>query len=64
VLDRGRCGLLVQPACPEDLGEALHRLLASAELRRTLGSGLRERVGRAFSREAAIQKVCEVYAAT
>ncbi len=61
VLDQGQAGLLVAPRRPDELAEALLRLLRSAELRASLGEALRCRVHGVYSAEAVMGRVCSVY---
>lgn len=61
VLDQGRAGIIVPPAAPEKLAAALNSLLASAELRRTLGAAFQTRVRTVYSPEVVLQELCRTY---
>jgi len=61
VLDEGRAGLLVPPAAPEQLAEALYALLSSPDRRAALGSQLHRRVREVYSPDSVIQQICLVY---
>lgn len=61
VLEGGRAGILVPPGDPAALADALTALLASAELRATLGGRLRRRVEEAYSARAVVGRVCAIY---
>ena len=60
VLD-GATGLLVPPADPPRLGEALERLLSDPELARDMGEAGRERAQAHYSAEAALSSLEELY---
>jgi len=49
LIDDGRDGLLVDPASPQQIAEAIVCLLRNDDLARRLGAAGRERVQRAFS---------------
>jgi glycosyltransferase involved in cell wall biosynthesis len=57
----GATGLLVRPADPTDLAEALSVLLADPARRLAFGTAGRERVGARFSRAAMLEGILAVY---
>lgn len=61
VLDRGRAGLLVSPASPDDLARAILSLLDSPALRAELSALFRQRVNDFFSAEAVMSQLCQIY---
>jgi glycosyltransferase involved in cell wall biosynthesis len=61
VLDEGRAGILVPPASPEQLAEALLSLLKFPERRLALGKQLYRRVQEHYSPKCIIEQVCQVY---
>ena len=61
VLDNGKAGLLVERSEPQLLGKAMLSLLKSSKLRTDLGQRLLARVREMYSKEAIIQKFCDVY---
>jgi glycosyltransferase involved in cell wall biosynthesis len=61
VLDDGNAGLLVPPAAPDKLAEALLTLLRSPELREELGKQFRRRVQERYSADNSIRQICQVY---
>jgi glycosyltransferase involved in cell wall biosynthesis len=61
VLDQGRAGLLVPPAAPARLADALLKLLRSAEERVQFGEQFRRRVDEVYSADSIIEQVCDVY---
>jgi glycosyltransferase involved in cell wall biosynthesis len=61
VLDSGRCGLVVPPRSPEELGKAIVVLLRSPQKRQELGNSFMARVHQAYSQDAVIRQVTEVY---
>ena len=61
VLDYGGAGLLVPAAAPDQLGEALVRLLRELELRATLGRQLQARVFRHYSANAVLHEIETAY---
>jgi glycosyltransferase involved in cell wall biosynthesis len=61
VLDEGRAGILVPPASPEQLAEALLSLLKFPERRLALGKQLYRRVQERYSPSFVIEQVCQVY---
>ena len=54
-------GILVPPADPPALAEAIKRLLADDSLRAKMGATARKRIEESFSWEVAAQKTLEVY---
>jgi glycosyltransferase involved in cell wall biosynthesis len=63
VVEDGVTGLLVPPEDPPALAEALRRLAADPDLRRTLGERARQTAGLRYSWAAAAQRFEECYAA-
>jgi len=61
VLDHGRAGVLVAPAAPKLLAEALLSLLEEPIRRVACSSRLRTRVQELHSPHAVIEQVCKVY---
>ena len=61
VLDQGRAGILVPPAAPDELAEALVSLFRSPERRAHLGEQLRRRVQEVYSPGPVVQQICRVY---
>jgi len=61
VLNYGRVGILVEPSAPEQLAEAIRRLLESTELRQQLGRQLREFVRKVFAPEGVLNRICRIY---
>jgi glycosyltransferase involved in cell wall biosynthesis len=61
VLDGGRAGLLVPPADPGALAEAMVRLWRDPDLRARLASSGRARARRHFSRESAARRFAELF---
>jgi glycosyltransferase involved in cell wall biosynthesis len=57
----GETGLVVPPASPAKLAEAINRLLGNAPLRKQLGENARNRVLAEFDLPVMIQKVKKVY---
>jgi glycosyltransferase involved in cell wall biosynthesis len=62
VLDGGRAGILVPPADPEGLADALVALLQSDDARKAFGARARHHVNIYHSPQAVMDRVCEVYA--
>lgn len=58
----GETGLLVEPANPAVLAEALRRIAGDDALRRRFGEAARERAHREFSVETLVARVKDVYA--
>lgn len=56
----GETGLLVPSASPRELAEALGRLLACPEVRRSLGSAAREHILRSFLEERMVEQMEEL----
>jgi glycosyltransferase involved in cell wall biosynthesis len=63
VLDDGRAGILVPPASPEFLADALLSLLQSSERRSSLGRQLQGRVQQVYSASSVTEQICRVYEA-
>jgi glycosyltransferase involved in cell wall biosynthesis len=61
VVDEGSAGILVPPASPEQLADALLSLLKSPERRLALGKQLQRRVQEHYSPGAVMEQVCQVY---
>jgi glycosyltransferase involved in cell wall biosynthesis len=61
VLDGGRAGILVQPGDSSRLAEGLLALLASLELRASLGAKFRERVRARHGAAAIAARLCSIY---
>ncbi|MDB6121296.1 MAG: hypothetical protein JWQ71_289 [Pedosphaera sp.] len=61
VLDQGRAGLLVPPASPALLGEAIISLLESPDKRATLGQQFQQRVRDTYSAGQIIKQVDQIY---
>lgn len=61
VLDNGRAGMLVPPAAPDKLAEALISLLRSPERRSDFGKRFHHRVQEVYSSGPIIQQICRVY---
>ena len=61
VMDEGSTGILVPPASPEQLADALLSLLKSPERRLTLGKQFQRRVQEHYSPGAVVEQVCRVY---
>lgn len=57
----GRTGLLVNPDDAESLGDALSRLLSSAEMRERMGQAGRARIRAAFTTDQMIVHLLQVY---
>jgi glycosyltransferase involved in cell wall biosynthesis len=54
-------GILVPPANPAALAEAIKRLLGDESLRQRMGKAARKRIEESFSWEVAARKTVEVY---
>ena len=61
VVGHGIGGILVPPANPESLSEALSTLLASGSYRNRLGTQFRERVRSRFSAGSIIEQISDIY---
>lgn len=61
VLDEGNAGLLVPPAQPKKLAEALLTLLRNPTQADALGERLQARVKASYSADGAIRKICQIY---
>jgi glycosyltransferase involved in cell wall biosynthesis len=61
VLDDGAAGVLVPPADPRELADALASLLTSSERRAALGKCLKQRVEAEYSAEKVVSRICDVY---
>jgi glycosyltransferase involved in cell wall biosynthesis len=61
VLDNGHAGILVRPRSPEDLGQALVRLLSDGEQRLRYAARFQNRVDELYHPRHILQKVCGVY---
>jgi len=61
IVESGRSGLLVPPADPPALAEAVNRVLTDNTLAQKLASNARSRVERHFTWEAAAKKTFELY---
>ncbi|MBA3257810.1 MAG: glycosyltransferase family 4 protein [Pyrinomonadaceae bacterium] len=61
VLDDGRAGILIPPAAPDKLAEALVSLLRSPERRTILGNRFYRRVREVYSPGPVIQQISRVY---
>jgi len=57
----GETGLLVPPADPTALAEALAGLIASKETRRAMGEAARERIREKFSLHAMVEQIQDIY---
>jgi glycosyltransferase involved in cell wall biosynthesis len=61
VLGEGAHGLLVPPGSPEELCNAIRRLLADSALRHNLGERFRRHVEQSYSTARIMRLICEVY---
>ena len=61
VLEDGHAGLVVPSSSPVSLAEAIISLLNTPERRKRFGERLRQRTRRAYSAEACVHKICDVY---
>jgi glycosyltransferase involved in cell wall biosynthesis len=57
----GEHGLLVDPGQPDELAKALEKLLASPELRRSLGTAARKRAEERFDLPALRERLGAIY---
>jgi len=56
-----KTGLIVPPACPGRLAEALERLLKDDDLRRRLGENAHRRAREEFDRSLMLKRIREIY---
>jgi glycosyltransferase involved in cell wall biosynthesis len=61
VLDEGRAGILVPPAAPGPLAEAMASLLASEETRSRFASSFALRVRESYSVRKNLKEICDLY---
>ena len=61
VLEQGRAGILVEPRRPDQLADALARLLHDPDERVRLGTVGRERARRHFDRATTSRRILEIY---
>ena len=61
ILDNGRAGIIVPPGDVEALASALRKLMADAELRRSLGAAARRRFQERFHPDRVMGEILEVY---
>jgi glycogen synthase len=61
IVQNGRSGILVRPADPSSLAEAVNRLLGDRALRMRLASNARKRVLEHFTWESAARRTLEIY---
>jgi glycosyltransferase involved in cell wall biosynthesis len=61
VLDNGHAGILVRPRSPEDLAQALVRLLSDGEERLRYAAQFQNRVDELYGPRHILQRVCGVY---
>jgi glycosyltransferase involved in cell wall biosynthesis len=61
ILDGGRSGLIVKPGDVKALAGALRKLMADAELRRSLGGAAKKRFEERFNPERVMGEILEVY---
>jgi len=61
ILDEGRAGLIVPPEDVKALAEALRKLMADAELRRSLGDAAKKRFEERFHPDRFMGEILEVY---
>lgn len=60
-IEHEQTGLLVPPADPVALADAIERLLQDADLRKRLGTAAREKVRKSFGREAAMDRLLQIF---
>ena len=61
ILDNGRAGIIVPPRDVEALASALRKLMADAELRRSLGERAKRRFEERFHPDRVMGEILEVY---
>ncbi|HOF41708.1 MAG TPA: glycosyltransferase [Candidatus Hydrogenedentes bacterium] len=61
VLVHGECGLLVRPDCPEELAEAIRRLLDDPVLSRRLGMAARRRAAERYGLDRQLEQLTILY---
>ena len=61
ILDNGRAGIIVPPGDVEALASALRKLMADAELRRSLGESAKRRFEERFHPDRVMGEILEVY---
>ena len=61
ILEKHNAGLLVNPENPEELSNAIIKLLLNRKLREQMGANGRELVVREYSWESAAKKTIEVF---
>ena len=57
----GETGLSVQPQCPDELGEAINRIMADKKLAQEMGAAARKRYELLFSSEALGRAYASLY---
>lgn len=61
ILDNGRAGLIVPPGNVNALAEALRKLMADVELRRSFGDAAKKRFNKKFNQERVTGEILNVY---
>ena len=61
ILDNGRAGFIVPPGDVKALAEALRKLMADDELRRSLGGAAKKRFEERFHPDRVMGEILEVY---
>lgn len=61
LIESPREGLLVAPGNPEELADAIEKLLKDADLRTRIGAAAREKVAREFNLEASARRLAELF---
>jgi glycosyltransferase involved in cell wall biosynthesis len=61
MLENGAAGILVPPASPQELADALLTLLASPSQRQLLGGRFQARIQSRYSPHSVIKQICNVY---
>jgi glycosyltransferase involved in cell wall biosynthesis len=61
ILDEGQAGLIVPPGDVKELAEALRKLMADDELRRSLGGAAKKRFEESFHPDRVMGEILEVY---